>query len=64
MQKMQALLQPAPLTPVSNRCIFIRGNKDAKCLNVANNREDSIIDSLLSTLLNLRFHYNPTYRLL
>lgn len=60
MQKMQALLPPAPLTPVSNRHIFFHGDKYAKCLNVADNREDSIVDSLLSTLLNLQFHHNPT----
>lgn len=45
MQKMQALLQPAPLIPVSNGHIFIHGDKYAERLNVTDKGEDSIIDS-------------------
>lgn len=59
MQKMQTLLQPSPLIPVSNEHIFTHGNKYTECLNVTNKGEEAIIDSLLSTSLNLQSHHNP-----
>lgn len=56
MKKMQALLQPAPLIPVSNRHIFIHRHRYAEYFNVTNKGRDSITDRLLSALLNLQSH--------